>query len=145
MNTWPDNVPSKADQAVKTWEQENPDARVAPGAFLMPISVGFAEWMEDERRGSRDGDRWGPWVYAENRTLTHSAVRYEIDLDRIQTARDAVDWIDHLGEKAWMTPEDMGHLVRALIRCAHLNALAHSPPARVAAKGGPGRKNRNLP
>lgn len=43
---------------------------------------------------------------------THA--EYEIDLDRVKTCRDVCDWLSHLIEKNWATPEVLGNVVRAL-------------------------------
>lgn len=69
------------------------------------------------------GKRWGQWRYnATNLTVEYidyepgkkGAIAYYVDLERCGTADDILDWIIQLAEKAWIRPEDIGQLVRAL-------------------------------
>ena len=45
---------------------------------------------------------------------SRGAIAYYIDLERCRTADDILDWLIQLAEKAWIRPEDIGHLVLAL-------------------------------
>ncbi len=38
--------------------------------------------------------------------------RYEVDLDRVRSGGDLIQWVTHLSEKAWFTPEVMAALLR---------------------------------
>jgi hypothetical protein len=80
---------------------------------------------------------WGPWSLAEvaevdgpddglslmtGRYLFYAApsqhrpehiLRYAIRLDDIRHAGDILNWLCHMARKSWVTPEALGHLVRA--------------------------------
>jgi hypothetical protein len=56
------------------------------------------------------------WVYRRsNLTLTHRESDYEVDLERIKSSGDMMDWIAQLNEKAWVTPQALGEFARLLI------------------------------
>ena len=59
---------------------------------------------------------WGKWTLdLETNVLVHQErADYEVDLDRMATTTEVLDWIFHLTGKNWLTEEDLGHLVRAV-------------------------------
>lgn len=83
-------------------------------------------------RRSRDGDRWGHWVYRVPPSApTNAAIVYENVSARLAAPgdlnefyyvymRDCVTseqrqaWLAQLAEKRWITDEDLGRFVRAL-------------------------------
>jgi len=76
---------------------------------------------------------YGPWKFAtDNLTLTLSdrerRARYEVDLERINTSGEMLDWVMQVANKTWATPDDLGWLVRAL------NAIFH-PQATLCSFG----------
>jgi len=81
----------------------------------------------------RDGYRWGNWVFNENDlTLNYKLNRpgsracYEIDLERMDSASEVVDWLAQVSTKAWCSPEDVGQLLLALNTIFNLQAnLVH--------------------
>jgi hypothetical protein len=83
-------------------------------------------------------NRWGRWTYdPEWRTLSHEETPYyQIDLEKIRTARDVVDWLAHLSKKMWVTREDLGELVCAFHELLDFYALKRGAPARLPAKEG---------
>ena len=48
---------------------------------------------------------------------------YEVDMDRGPRGVGGYEWIRHLCEKNWVTPEVMGHLVFAFSKLKQLNWL----------------------
>lgn len=47
-----------------------------------------------------------------NRTLTiDAAYPYEVDLDRIQTPADLLEWVHHLAGKNWMSAPLLGEFI----------------------------------
>lgn len=61
-------------------------------------------------------DRRGPWVFDPKLlVIRHEETRYEVDLERIPTAREGLDWINHLSEKTWVTDETLGQFARMLL------------------------------
>lgn len=57
--------------------------------------------------------RFGNW-FIHHGGVEHSKNKdYWIAKNRIDTQRELVDWLAHLSEKNWITPEDMGNLVLA--------------------------------
>lgn len=64
-----------------------------------------------------NGKRWGHWEYKKNNlTLVFrgSEGQYEVDLERCNTSSEILDSILQISQKQWITPEDIGNLVRAL-------------------------------
>jgi hypothetical protein len=63
-------------------------------------------------------ERWGKWHYnAENNALDYiidGAVRYYIDLDRMATSAQCLDWIFQVAFKTWMTDHDRTCLLAAI-------------------------------
>ena len=72
-----------------------------------------------------DGARFGPWKYDKKlNTLTFQGLgHYEVDMDRGPRGVGGYEWIRHLCEKNWVTPEVMGHLVFAFSKLKQLNWL----------------------
>ena len=69
----------------------------------------------------KHNDYWGRWVYNEkNFTLYYnpeegkSGYNYEVDLERIHSNQNLVDWLTQLYGKNWTTVEDIGNLFSAL-------------------------------
>ena len=72
------------------------------------------------KRYPKSGTKWGPWEYvARNCTLWNADNDYEIDLERIHTSAQCLDWICQIGWKVWATPEITGHLVHAFNDLIH--------------------------
>jgi hypothetical protein len=77
------------------------------------------------------GDRWGGWRLTDVRSLAlDEGLRgrriYEVDLDRVATSTDALDWLCQVGRKAWATHQIVGDLLRALECCVGpLQGLCH--------------------
>jgi len=67
---------------------------------------------------AKDGQRWGRWEYkAANLTLMllgEKGLEYEVDLERCNDSAGVLDWIVQVSEKVYVSPIDVGHLVRAL-------------------------------
>ena len=62
---------------------------------------------------SRTKTQWGSWRFEKsNWTLRHP--KYEIDLARMDTTGDMLDWIFQVSMKSWATREDVGYLIEAL-------------------------------
>ncbi len=58
---------------------------------------------------------WGNWVFDSKRlTLTHKVVKYEIDLEKIRSSADIIDWIFQSIGKRWADPETIFDLLQAL-------------------------------
>lgn len=85
------------------------------------------------RSRARHGQQWGPWTYdAELQTLTikDNGWPYEIPVDEIKAdPTELPDWLNHLADKNWITPTDLGHFVYALNDILELRTLKH-PTAR---------------
>ena len=57
---------------------------------------------------------FGNWLYnADNKTLTHTKAWYEIDLERVTSADDMIDWIFQVSPKLWVTRKDLADLIYA--------------------------------
>jgi len=83
-----------------------------------------ASWMAHMSRATQSEGPWGPWgpwtLNQDTLELAISVKRegwnrcYEVDLERIKSSAAMLDWIMQVANKSWTTPEDIGHLVRAL-------------------------------
>jgi hypothetical protein len=71
----------------------------------------------------KDGHKWGHWAFdAKSRSLTITTVnqfnvaipQYTIPLDSMNDSASVLDWIAQLNEKTWVSPEDIGNLVKAI-------------------------------
>ena len=65
--------------------------------------------------GSR---HWGIWKYSKKYnmiwcTIPETKAVYEVDLESAKTESQRCDWLAHLAEKTWVTPEHLGNLVLA--------------------------------
>ena len=66
--------------------------------------------------------RWGPWLLDADRLVLclcrdHDDPlrnRYEVDIERIETAEDVLFWISHIAMKNWCDALTVGHLALAL-------------------------------
>ena len=57
---------------------------------------------------------FGPWVFdRESLTLTHQPNGYEIDLERITTSAQMLDWIMQITGKRWGDVKTVGALCKA--------------------------------
>jgi hypothetical protein len=57
--------------------------------------------------------KYGPWeLDTEDLILAHGE-DYWIDLQRISTSAEMLDWICQLAQKSWVTPTALGYLVLA--------------------------------
>lgn len=74
----------------------------------------------------RHGQKWGNWTLdLRLLTLNYSEGKgrgYEIDLEDMTDSAPMLDWIMQMSAKPWMTPEQLGHLVRALDEVFHPQA-----------------------
>lgn len=72
-----------------------------------------------DRPSDDDGDNWGPWFY--NKAALALELRrngrwaYDIDLERCRSLTERYEHIIHVSEKTWLSTEDLGYLVRALV------------------------------
>lgn len=66
--------------------------------------------------------RWGPWLLDADRLVIclcrdHDDPlrnRYEVDIERIETAEEVLFWISHVAAKTWGDADTVGHLSLAL-------------------------------
>lgn len=60
---------------------------------------------------------WGKWSFdLERSVLRHQdAADYEIDVAGIDSCAEALDWILQISGKRWVTADDLGNFVRALV------------------------------
>ena len=73
--------------------------------------------MDIEDVLSLDKTQWGIWRLEKyNWTLVHTGEGkgYEIDLEKMNTTGQMLDWIFQMSKKAWVTRQDIGDLVKAL-------------------------------
>jgi hypothetical protein len=111
-------------------------AGIAKGEWAKPH--GHWEWVRREQGPisprneppkplAETGDRWGPWVfnreklelrYPEPMHAIHPDIwrewRYSVSLKGCTSSAPVLDWIAQVSHKGWCSPEDLGHLVRAL-------------------------------
>jgi len=60
-----------------------------------------------DRTGLRHGRTWGRWTLdAGMLVLDHPD--YEVDLERVDSGAEALDWIAQVAGKSWATVEDVG-------------------------------------
>ena len=58
------------------------------------------------------------WAVDEDRlvaTLSVDAAKYEVDLMRARTREEALDWIHHIAQQPWCTPDIISGLVDVLL------------------------------
>jgi len=71
--------------------------------------------MEDRKTTHVHGKKWGPWRYdARLLSLTHTARRYEVDLEQCNTSAEILDWLCQVSQRSWCSREDAGYLLAAL-------------------------------
>lgn len=58
--------------------------------------------------------RWGPWRYDGSKPASLHAGEYWFELSRINSHAKLGDWVRHIAEKVWGTPEVIGQLVMAV-------------------------------
>ena len=78
-------------------------------------------------------DKWGDWIYQKNETLQlfcklhkedYSARNvYEIDIDRVKTNKEAMEWILRVSQKSWCNDKILANLVYALVDINNLWSL----------------------
>jgi hypothetical protein len=61
-------------------------------------------------------EQWGKWkLDRDKRTIYYDGPHdYWFSLAQMNNSAEVLDWIVHLHEEKWATPEDIGHLVAAL-------------------------------
>lgn len=72
--------------------------------------------IRDVRREGLDIGRWGAWRLNRRSlelTIDRDGFQYEIDLERITTSAQMLDWIYQLRGKMWMRSVDIADLVAA--------------------------------
>jgi len=73
----------------------------------------FDDKMES-REKLRRTPRWGRWRFRRRAfVLEHSDHGYQIPLERCGNPVAVLDWLAHMSEKSWCTPEDVGQLLLA--------------------------------
>ena len=64
--------------------------------------------------------KFGPWKWdIERGVLVHEHSHYEVDLERMTSSAELLDWIFQLEGKTWMTREAMGHFIEAIQFIVH--------------------------
>lgn len=62
------------------------------------------------------GDHWGRWTLnGEGEYWSLDTDGYYVPLHSIRTNAQMNDWVFQLAQKLWLTPEDLGHFVLALL------------------------------
>jgi len=60
-------------------------------------------------------ESWGKWKLDRDRRVIYYEGRdYWFSLGQMNNSAEVLDWIVHLREQTWATPEDVGNLVAAL-------------------------------
>lgn len=58
---------------------------------------------------------WGKWTLKPNLTLIHrDAPWYEVDIERMRTSAETLDWIFQVRTLGWMKPQDLSDLIEAI-------------------------------
>ena len=74
-------------------------------------------------RKPQHGDWWGDWCFMENNTLellttpyghANEFSVYWVDLDRVRSSAEVLDWIAQISKKTWCTEKILANLVWAL-------------------------------
>ena len=74
----------------------------------------------------KHNDTWGNWIYNERFFfLYHKETNYEVDIERISTIENIIDWLRQINDKQWASADDIGNLFRAIydIFDANVNPL----------------------
>ena len=67
--------------------------------------------MRDHKRKDH-----GPWRYEEETDhLVYRELNYGVPVRELRQYADLQDWLCHLEEKDWVTPEVLGWLVKAMV------------------------------
>jgi hypothetical protein len=53
--------------------------------------------------------------------IGENGFEYEITLDRLKTAEDAMKWICHMSEKNWVTPQMIYDFIKVIKRVTNCN------------------------
>ena len=61
---------------------------------------------------------WGQWRLKNKRYLVHGAMAYEIDLWEIDSHRELVDWLFHVGSRGYGNEEGFFDAMKAIFRPA---------------------------
>ena len=85
---------------------------------MSPFFENAAEFIrKNERQPLHHGHRWGNWrLNATNLTLEHLTgdhLDYYVDLEKMNTSAEMLDWIFQVRGKAWASDQDMGDLLTA--------------------------------
>lgn len=93
------------------------------------------------------GDTWGPWrLSTSHRVPSLGYGTYEIELSRIFSPEDFIDWVKHLHEKTWgRDPETMGNFVDAvptIERYGYMLGKKHVPVSSLASEASVENPNR---
>jgi hypothetical protein len=94
-----------------------PDPKIALTPFKLYSYEELCARAEQQRAATTARRKWGPWrLYTRTweLALKKPGVAYAVDLERIGNSAGALDWIAQVNGKSWITPADIGHLVRAL-------------------------------
>lgn len=68
---------------------------------------------------------WGRWTFDPvGTTLHHADAGYHFDVTLCRDSASVLDWVVQVSQKAWATPEDIGHLVRSIDALFRLQAVA---------------------
>lgn len=69
-----------------------------------------------DRLLSKLPEQWGKWKLDRARRVIYYDGRHDywFSLAQMNNSTEVLDWIVHLHEKKWATPEDIGNLVAAL-------------------------------
>jgi len=63
----------------------------------------------------KHNDTWGNWIYNEHYFfLYHKETNYEVDIERIITTENIIDWLRQINDKQWASTDDIGNLFRAI-------------------------------
>lgn len=90
-----------------------------------------AEVRETFEQGDRIRKRkkWGPWRVIDTKTYRFLVFplpsgEYSVPLCELKTAKGLREWLEHLHEKTWATPETLGWLVKAIFSIEDMPAPA---------------------
>ena len=92
------------------------------GKWINPFSLEtLTELFEHQQKESKR-TRFGPWKYCKKTDhLVHTAApighrkEYAVPVSQLRRLSLMQDWLCHLSSKTWMTPEDLGWLVKAMV------------------------------
>lgn len=91
---------------------------VKPGLEFYSLAELEAECLRKrellERECEAGTKHWGNWRYNPEEPASLDIGTYQIVLDRIDTVAKLGDWCLHMAEKQWLTPDDLGQLIKAI-------------------------------